>query len=327
MAGRKFKQGFTLVELLTVMALMAILMSLLVPAVNAVRENARTTQCRNNARNLALAMVQYESTHQVFPINWSPDSKLQGLNTRGHSWITMILPQLENEALFRRIKFGEKLSYKDSGTNKDNLFVARQAIPVLHCPSDPHRGYMDNQVLLATASNRVELGVTNYKACAGSNWEREYLTGTGEKRVIFTKGRNAYQTNGRDRGNGIICRGPSNILYTTAMSDIKDGTTNTIAVGECTPQWDGYSAWYGWDNATATCGIPLNYFMQKNNYRASDDPVNALRTRIDGFQSRHSGGGCFAFCDASARWISNGIDYETYRALGSIDADDVVGEF
>ncbi len=327
MAGRKSRQGFTLVELLTVMAIIAILMSLLVPATQAVRERARTTQCTSNVRNLALAMIQYESTHQVLPINWSSDSKLMSQNTRGHSWLTMILPQIDNEVLFRRIKFGERLSYKDSGTNKDNTFVAQQSIPVLRCPSDTHRGYMDNQCLLSTVGNRIPLGVTNYKACAGSNWEREYLTGTGEKTVKFTKGRNAYQTNGRDRGNGIICRGPSNILYTTAISDIKDGTSNTIAVGECTPQWDGYSAWYGWDNATATCGIPLNYFMQKNNYRPSDDPAIGLRTRIDGFQTRHSGGGCFAFCDGNAKWLSNGIDHEAYRAMGSIDAEDIVGEY
>jgi prepilin-type N-terminal cleavage/methylation domain-containing protein len=327
MAGRKSRQGFTLVELLTVMAIIAILMSLLVPATNAVRERARTTQCTSNVRNLALAMIQYESTHQVLPINWSPDSKLMGQNTRGHSWISMVLPQLDNEVFFRRIKFGEKLMYKDSGTNKDNTYVAQQSIPVLRCPSDTHRGFMDNQVLLSSVGNRIQLGVTNYKACAGSNWGSEVLTGTGNKNVKFTKGRNAYNTDGRERGNGIICRGAYNVLYTTSLSDIKDGSSNTIAVGECTPQWDGYSAWYGWDNATATCGIPLNWYMQRNNYRPSDDPVIALRTRIDGFQSRHAGGGCFAFCDASAKWLSNGIDHETYRAMGTIDAEDIVGEY
>lgn len=327
MVGRKAKSGFTLVELLAVMAIIAILMSMMVPAVNAVREKARIAQCSSNVRNLVLAMINYESTHQVLPINWSSDNAYKGQNSKGHTWISMILPQLENETLYKRIKFGEKISYKDSGTNKDNTFVAQQSIPVLKCPSDTHRGFMDNQLILSSAGNRIQVGVTNYKSCAGSNWGSEALTGTGNKNVKFTKGRNAYQTDGRDRGNGIICRGGNNILFSTAMSDVKDGTSNTFAVGESAPQWDGYSAWFGWDNATATCGIPLNWDMQRSNRRSSDDPGNALRTRIDCFQSRHSGGANFAMCDGGTRWIGNGIDYEAYRAMGTIDAEDLVGEY
>jgi prepilin-type processing-associated H-X9-DG protein len=188
---------------------------------------------------------------------------------------------------------------------------------------------MENQLLLSTTGNQMQLGVTNYKACAGSNWEREYLVATGEKNVKFTKGRNAYQTDGRNRCNGIICRGASNILFTTATSDIKDGTSNTFAVGEAVPLWDTYSAWYGWDNATATCGIPLNYSIAQSQLRTNDDPMNTLRSkrRIDCFISRHSGGGNFSMCDGSTKWISNGIDYQAYRALASIDAEDLIGEY
>lgn len=324
-AGRKSRVGFTLVELLAVMAIIAILISMLVPAVNAVRETARSTACRNNISQLVLAMINYESVHKVFPINWSNDSSMNGENTRGHSWLTLILPQLEQEPLYKRVKFGERLGYKESGASASsgrwNRFVATQPLSIFRCPTDNHRGYMDNQVMLKGEM----MGVTNYKACAGSNWGSEYVQGTGQKNVKYTKGRNAYQTDGRDRGNGIISRGARKLLYTTASSDIKDGLSNTFAVGEGAPLWDGYSTWYGWDNATSTCGIPLNY--NQNSRRTSDDPYGALRRRVDNFFSRHPGGANFGFCDRSARWISTGIDYVPYRALGTIDAEDIIGEY
>lgn len=329
MLRRKSKPGFTMVELLAVMAIIGILISMLVPAVGAVRERARSLQCQSNLHNLGVAMLNYETTHQILPINWSPDRQLNTQNTKGHSWLTMILPQLENEVLFRKIKFGEKLSYKDTGTGKDNTFVAQQSIAVFRCPSDNHRGYLENQFLLSTMGSPMQLGVTNYKACAGSNWGSEVLTATGEKSVKFTKGRNAYQTDGRDRGNGIISRGGNGVLYTTATSDIKDGTSSTFAAGEAVPLWDTYSAWYGWDNATATCGIPLNYEINRQQLRGSEDQSVTLRNRrrIDCFISRHSGGGNFGMCDGGAKWISSGIDYQAYRALGTIDAEDLPGEY
>jgi prepilin-type N-terminal cleavage/methylation domain-containing protein/prepilin-type processing-associated H-X9-DG protein len=326
-ASRKSKAGFTLVELLAVMAIIAILMSLLLPAVNAVRERARSIACSNNISQLVLAMLNYESTHKVLPINWGINTE-RGENAHGHTWLTLILPQLENDVIYRRIRLGEKFGYKESGANVNsgrwNRYMATLAIPAFRCPSDNHRGYLDNQQL----SFRDDVGVTNYKACAGSNWSTEVLPGAAQKNVKFAKGRNANNTDGRDTGNGIICRGgfrdmKSPVIYTTAISDIKDGSGNTIAVGETAPLWDGYASWYGYDNATCTCGLPLNY--NQNNRRPSDDRFKS--TRLDCFLSRHSGGANFGFCDRSVRWIANGIDYQTYRALGTIDGEDIPGEF
>ena len=134
-----------------VIAIIAVLISLLLPAVNAVRERARSMACANNIGQLVLAMLNYESTHKVLPINWGNYWDRNGQNTRGHSWLTLILPQLEQEVIYKRIKFGEKLGFRESNANvatgRDNRLAAMLAIPAFRCPSDNHRGYLDNQQL------------------------------------------------------------------------------------------------------------------------------------------------------------------------------------
>ena len=87
--------------------------------------------------------------------------------------------------------------------------------------------------------------------------------------IYSLKGRNsgstitATNTDGFDHGNGIICRGclkgTTTTVFVTAPVDIRDGLTKTFAIGEAVPEWCNWSAWYSYEGATATCGIPLNY--------------------------------------------------------------------
>jgi prepilin-type N-terminal cleavage/methylation domain-containing protein/prepilin-type processing-associated H-X9-DG protein len=324
-ACHKSKAGFTLVELLAVMAIIAILISLLLPAVNAVRERARSTACSSNMRNIALAMLNYESSHKVFPINWGTKWDQNGKETRGHSWVTLILPQLEQEPLYKRIKFGERLVYRESGativSGRDNTLAAQQVIPVLRCASDTHRGLMENQRLIP----KEMVGVSNYKACMGGNWNSDVVQRANQP-PIATKGRytnkNVIKGNPWDYNNGVIPRGANNVIFTTSTGDIKDGASNTIAIGETVPAWDSWSAWYGWNCAVATTGIPLNWDVL--NRRASEVLTYSDRYW---FFSRHSGGANFAFADGSGHWLSSGIDRDTYIGLGSIDGEEVLTEY
>ena len=323
-ADHKPKAGFTLVELLAVMAIIAILISLLLPAVNAVRERTRSVACANNVRNIALAMMNYETSQRVFPINWGTTWDAKGRDTRGHSWVTLILPQLEQETLYKRIKFGEKLSYRESGativSGRDNTLVAEQVIPVLRCVSDTHRGVLDNQRLIP----KEMVGVSNYKACMGGNWNTDVVQRANPP-PIATKGRytdkNRIKSNPYDYNNGVIPRGAYNVIFTTSTSDIKDGASNTIAIGETVPAWDSWASWYGWNVAVATTGVPLNWDVL--NRRASDLFISDRYW----FMSRHPGGANFAFADGSTHWLSSGIDRDTYIALGSIDGEEILGEY
>jgi len=319
----RVRRAFTLVELLVVIAIIGILIALMLPAVQAAREAARRIECTNKLKQLGLAMQNYHFSHKMFPA--TSRGAGTGLNTTGHSWLTMILPQIEQEVLYKTIRLGEPLNYTDVNNNIDNQRAAMKAVPTFMCPSDVHDGTLGNQFLLSGI-----FGVTNYKACAGSNWEGD-TSGQNPNPNTFKNrksdhgysGRNANEYDGRDKGDGICCRGEEDKPLTTAIFQIRDGTTNTFAIGEAIPAWCAFSAWYWWDGCTATCAIPLNY------KKPGVDPKNNSQdwSYNYSFMSRHPGGGNFCMCDGSVRFINEEIELETYRGLATIDGGELLDEF
>ena len=209
MSASRRPAGFTLVELLVVITIIGILMSMLMPAVTAVRERARQTDCSNRVHQLALAMNTYLATHQVFPMNWGY-TDTTAMNTVGHSWIALVLPQLDMKPLWDQIKFGQKVSYSN-GSTKNNLQVALMPIPLLRCPSDIGNGTAMNQAFIPDE----EVATTNYKAVCGGNWEinefgvSRWTIGNATS-VCGVRGRNAkINTKGlcHDKGDGLMPRG------------------------------------------------------------------------------------------------------------------------
>src|SRR5712672_3144627 len=102
------KRGFTLIELLVVIAIIAVLIALLLPAVQQAREAARRTQCKNNLKQLGLALHGYHDAFQVFPPGYVAGSPFKDGETDtspGWGWPAMILPQFEQGALHDSINF------------------------------------------------------------------------------------------------------------------------------------------------------------------------------------------------------------------------------
>ncbi|HEY4758955.1 MAG TPA: DUF1559 domain-containing protein, partial [Thermoguttaceae bacterium] len=248
----KCRSAFTIVELLVVISIIGVLIGLLLPAVNAAREAGRRAQCVANIKQLGLAMQNYESRFGFLPYNWGTTDHTGGDDVKGDSWISLILPTIEEENINKQIKFGEVLSFSDSQYN--NKAAAKQPIPLLMCPSDPTTGVTLQSKMLPNE----EVGTTNYKACAGSNWEYKVdpttqLLSPTVLADMPQKGRNAKETKGLDKGNGILCRNniasvsDKNWIIRTTMSDIRDGTSYTFAIGETVPKSCTYNAWYWFD--------------------------------------------------------------------------------
>lgn len=148
--------GFTLVELLVVIAIIGILIGLLLPAVQAVRAAARRTVCANNMKQIALAVHNYESAHQRFPVNQIgpglPNGS-GGFQSGYYSWLVPILPQIEQINLYQQfdhtINNGDGDGYKVSSDHPNAVAVSTRVVTYL-CPSDTPN--VNNALILGSAN-------------------------------------------------------------------------------------------------------------------------------------------------------------------------------
>ncbi len=321
--------GFTLIELLVVIAIIAVLIALLLPAVQQARESARRTQCKNNMKQLGLAIHNYHDTYLTFPFCYfdttgapvgpAYGSPLQGRQT---SWMIGVLPYVDRAALFSQIDFRWGISTDPRGTaNPSNSSIATTAVNAFICPSDT-----SPRLVTGRSDGGGTRAGTSYKACAGSNWAwgtwQSGTTGT------YAQTRWGASNNGLDRGNGIMFRGWS-YPYTTSMKDVSDGTTNSFMLGECVASYSNWSWWWLNNATTATCSIPMN---------APPQCAAAVGLSIDGglkacagdwpnnyaFQSQHTGGAHFSMTDGSIKFVSQNVDYDLYRNLSTIQGGERV---
>lgn len=314
--------AFTLVELLVVIAIIGILVGLLLPAVQQAREAARRMQCSNNVKQIGLAFHNYHDAYRNFPLNfaWRSRPGLGGggpaISDTGKSWGQMILPQIEQTALFNSIDFsvGLRLTGGIPGATaniQQNRVVAATVIPTYLCPSDgQHENGLLNQ-RSDTVSSNDRWAVTNYKACAGSNWNAGVFAW-----VNNLGGKNGGNSDGLNAGNGILSSNQQNTNPLTRMRDIIDGTSNTFMVGEAIPHFSQWNWWYNPNAVTATTAIPLNRSLRVPR-NIADWPNNY------GFNARHTGGANFALCDGSVRFVAETIDTSVYRAYATISSGEV----
>jgi prepilin-type N-terminal cleavage/methylation domain-containing protein/prepilin-type processing-associated H-X9-DG protein len=195
---RRLKLGFTLIELLVVIAIIAVLVALLLPAVQQAREAARRSQCKNNLKQIGLALHNYHDAAKCFPPEsiWAFTPAGGGaMQARNYTWITMILPYLDQAPLYNSINFSQPIW----GQMLNGKTIVSTQLPVLTCPSD-------YGVPIGQSANKGKMGVTCYAGAEGYDWWTRNADGLGG---IFT------------------------LNFATRISDIPDGTTNTIIVGEC----------------------------------------------------------------------------------------------
>jgi len=310
-SGKETRSGFTLIELLVVIAIIAILVALLLPAVQQAREAARRSQCKNNLKQIGLALHNYHDTHTVFcpgavaipgvapwtgtNIEWC--RKSPGAYKEYAPWTVLILPYLEQAALYDQFLFTQQFSvmwnrttYHGHATNHE---AGDRQLSAFECPSDP----------MANAENRI----SNYKGVQGGGLDHD--CGTTQYR---------FYTNG--------------ILYVnskTRFRDITDGTSNTFLCGESI---------YNPITATGTSGQSIRWastVAMRNdgrltgNLTAARDGINSWagnpetgNTQIimsHTFSSRHPGGCHFLMADGSVQFFSENMDITTYRSLGIRD--------
>jgi prepilin-type N-terminal cleavage/methylation domain-containing protein/prepilin-type processing-associated H-X9-DG protein len=303
---RRERHGLTLIELLVVLGITAVLVALLVPAVQRVREAANRAQCAANLKQIALAVHTYHDAERRIPYNqFGPYGG--GPDSYAWSWLARLLPYIEQTNIYVTGQIPVQ-TLEQSGV------IATQ-IPIFLCPSD---NASTGPRLDAGNLTGVAVGQTNYKGVSGANWGDD---GEGNGGVGFPTDWRNPGTNGsfdgHSNGDGMFYR--MDYMRPLNLMQISDGASNTFMIGEDVPVLDQFCSWPYANNATGTCAIRPNVTAPGGgNY----PPWNWQNN--ESFRSRHPGGLQFAYADGSVHFISNGIELSTYRALATINGGEIV---
>ena len=292
------RSAFTLIELLVVIAIIAVLIGLLLPAVQKVREAAARMKCSNNLKQVSLAAHNYHSANQNFPqTSFTGTTVASGYSTSFEA----LFPYMEQTALYDALRAKAVAANRPTvGGVSDGGAASLDATPIafLICPSDK----MPNPGVGQEPGSNYYHGLTNYHPVA---------TGLDK-------------SNSKWGSDGAI---PTS--RTVKLTDITDGSSNTLLFGEWTnfdPNFVSWAPYVGsdsqyelwifagaWDSSSAGClatgGLSFNYRLPVAPATTTiTTALNTIQLRAQAFGSSHAGGANVAFADGSVRFISNTIN-------------------
>jgi prepilin-type N-terminal cleavage/methylation domain-containing protein/prepilin-type processing-associated H-X9-DG protein len=295
------RPAFTLVELLVVIAIVAVLLALLLPAVQKVRAAANRAHCANNLKQLALAAHQYHDAHHSFPPGF--------FRAPGHmrevtvfTLFVSLLPNIEQDNLARR------WDYQRYGNNRGPYPTApaAQVIAVYICPADalPRPAIFRNE----PSDPPDHWGLTSYGGNAG------------------------IRSTGWPTSDGVFYEGSA-----VRLADITDGACNTLLFGErdhFDPNYDrlcprdpigsnGWWAYPGTSDVTLSAAVAINFLVPAS----ALDCTKVKADRLSAFGSRHPGGANFALADGSVRFLSTATSVTVLRYLSTRAGGEVIEDY
>jgi prepilin-type N-terminal cleavage/methylation domain-containing protein/prepilin-type processing-associated H-X9-DG protein len=340
-------RAFTLIELLVVIAIIAVLIGLLLPAVQKVREASYRAKCANNLKQFGIALHAYHDVEGAFPPGGKFGNGKTGSGTNGNwdnskgTWLIFTLPYLEQGNLYNHL---QKLS--DPTFNSTGDLVKQHLLPFNlpygRCPSDDFNpgldafvNYMANIGPVCSNDNQCNLFQPFDRYCQPphsyqgqpplGDWGYDSLP---LRQKVGDRTDNCFSTSCLPGMFGRMNGGPAGRV---SLKDCPDGTTNTILLGETLPHENGWMShqgtiaaggWAFWDSVPLLITTtPINYYSGDQTYPCTGNAKAAAHDAYNenismGAKSKHTGGCNFCFVDGSVHFISQTIDYKPYNLLG-----------
>lgn len=351
-AGRKARRGFTLLELVVVIFILAILVALLLPGVRRSRGAAQRAQCRNNLKQLGLALHNYHDVYGQFPLPGIVSARMEGAYEvavgSASSWGTALLPYLDQANL------ANGYDTKRAAFDPVNRMVVESVVPVFVCPSTPREKnvvefHLPAGTMVYPMLVTAEDATTRYGAC-------DYMQSSG---VASAFRKHAYA--GHDPPQGKLgamdqilivpdaalgqMLGNPKLARESRISDITDGTSQTMALSECAGRnelWRKGKRVREGEDATAFArqrmmggGGWADPFNQAwINGRQKDGTgmggpcaINCSNEPDAGLSSFHSGGAHATLADGAVRFLSEGLNPYVLAGLVTRAGGEEVGEF
>jgi prepilin-type N-terminal cleavage/methylation domain-containing protein len=327
------RRGFTLIELLVVIAIIAILIALLLPAVQQAREAARRTQCRNNMKQMGLALHNYHDSFNTFPFGW-----MAGNDLNVSAWGIMILPYLDQAPLYNQWDssvpaFNEAAAlFQPPASVQQNLDVIATVLPVYMCPSTSAQDQHDYTLPANAAGPGVPPIDLTWTAARS-----DYIATSG---VLAPFSEIAYAGNPGGTRHGALRGVGIDGGKCHKFKDISDGSSNTFLVGERVGGTDIFRK-NQVDPALAPFGVAngggwgdflngehwLGGALYDGTPGGGPCAINCSNLRGSGFYSFHSGGAFFLMGDGAIRFVSANLAAHTMASLITIQKGEIVGEF
>ena len=301
------RRGFTLIELLVVIAIIAVLVALLLPAVQSAREAARRSQCKNNLKQIGLALHNYHDVGSGLPSGWIGVSNFTAdpEGESGFGWGTMIIPHLDSNNLYAQLNTKRPLD--DRSGSPSNAELLRIVIPVYSCPSD------SNPSIFTTMDRNgvdVERSIANYAGVFGTIELHDCENPPGTAPVT---------PDGQCVSDGVFYHNSF-----IKLRDITDGLSNTLMVGERSTnenQHTGGSFYGTWAGA-----LPGVHEEPARIVAHAEHPPNE-GIHAEDFSSLHPGGAHFLMGDGRVKFVSDTIDGTVFQGLSTRSGDENPADF
>jgi prepilin-type N-terminal cleavage/methylation domain-containing protein len=324
-ARSRFTRGFTLVELLVVIAIIGILIAILLPAIQAARESARRNTCVNNLRQLSVACQNYNDSNKSFP-----PGKVILDSTDMSNWAVEILPYIEEKALHAAYDF------KKNNNDAANDDVTRTVLSVMTCPTNIYAGQLGRPDVDDAGR---DWAVGSYRGVTG----RGYANTAGNEAFFDSKNLtfSAAEMKMTDRGILSLTQDPKSKTPVAAIKSLRavktrniiDGTSKTMLIGEyATNSTIGRSAfwgktWFGMNAGSIIENGGSSILDADFDLCTANAPAKNVQPCRRTFASLHGGGAAinFTFADSSTRSVSLDADLKTLGAAATMAGGEAIG--